>query len=75
MKIAIVNNQDPFVRGGAEILAEGLRDKLLHAGHDAELIRLPFRWHPPQRVAEHMLAARLVELGNADRVVALKFPA
>src|SRR5207249_3165173 len=27
------------------------------------------------RIPEHMLAARLLKLGNTDRVVALKFPA
>jgi glycosyltransferase involved in cell wall biosynthesis len=30
---------------------------------------------PPHRILEHMLAARLVRIANADRVVALKFPA
>jgi glycosyltransferase involved in cell wall biosynthesis len=75
MKVAVVNNQNPFVRGGAELLAEGLRDKLVEFGHDAELIRIPFRWSPPQRIVEHMLASRLIHLGNADRVIALKFPA
>ena len=75
MRIAIVNNQTPFVRGGAEQLADWLRDKLELHGHDAEVVRLPFQWQPAERVVDHMLAARLVRLPNVDRVVALKFPA
>jgi glycosyltransferase involved in cell wall biosynthesis len=75
MKVAIVNNQAPFVRGGAELLAEWLHDKLEEYGHQAEIVRIPFQWNPPERIIDHMLAARLVSLANVDRVVALKFPA
>jgi glycosyltransferase involved in cell wall biosynthesis len=75
MKVAIVNNQAPFTRGGAELLAEWLREKLEEFGHQAELVRIPFRWTPPHKVIDHMLAARLIRLANVDRVVALKFPA
>lgn len=75
MKVAVVNNQAPFVRGGAELLAEWLHDKLQEYGHEAEIVRIPFRWNPPERIVDHMLAARLVRLAGVDRVVALKFPA
>jgi glycosyltransferase involved in cell wall biosynthesis len=75
MRIAIVNNQAPFVRGGAELLAEWLHDKLEQYGHQAEIMRIPFQWSPPEQIINHMLAARLVRLANVDRVVALKFPA
>jgi glycosyltransferase involved in cell wall biosynthesis len=75
MKIAIVNNQAPFVRGGAELLAEWLHDKLEQYGHEAEIVRIPFQWNPPERIVDHMLAARLLRLVNVDRVIALKFPA
>jgi glycosyltransferase involved in cell wall biosynthesis len=75
MKIAIVNNQAPFVRGGAELLAEWLADKLQEHGHEAQIVRLPFAWSPSRRVIDHMLATRLVRLPNVERVVALKFPA
>jgi glycosyltransferase involved in cell wall biosynthesis len=75
MKIAIVNNQAPFVRGGAELLAEWLHDKLEEHGHQAEIVRIPFQWNPPERIVDHMLASRLVRVANVDRVVALKFPA
>jgi glycosyltransferase involved in cell wall biosynthesis len=75
MKVAIVNNQAPFVRGGAELLAEWLHQKLEEYGHQAEIVRIPFQWNPPERIIDHMLAARLVRLANVDRVVAFKFPA
>jgi glycosyltransferase involved in cell wall biosynthesis len=75
MRVAIVNNQAPFVRGGAELLAEWLQQKLEEYGHRAEIVRIPFQWNPPERIIDHMLAARLVRLTNVDRVVAFKFPA
>jgi glycosyltransferase involved in cell wall biosynthesis len=75
MRVAIVNNQAPFVRGGAELLAEWLHQKLEEYGHEAEIVRIPFQWNPPERIIDHMLAARLVRLANIDRVVAFKFPA
>jgi glycosyltransferase involved in cell wall biosynthesis len=75
VKVAIVNNQAPFVRGGAELLAEWLQEKLEQYGHQAEIVRLPFQWTPAEKIVDHMLAARLVRLANVERVVALKFPA
>jgi glycosyltransferase involved in cell wall biosynthesis len=75
MKVAIVNNQAPFVRGGAELLAEWLHDKLEQYGHQAEIVRIPFQWNPPERIIDHMLSARLIRLANVDRVIAFKFPA
>jgi glycosyltransferase involved in cell wall biosynthesis len=75
LKVAVVNNQAPFLRGGAELLVEWLVEALEARGHQAEAVRLPFSWNPPSRVLDSMLAARLVRLPNVDRVVALKFPA
>jgi len=75
MKVTIVTTQVPFVYGGAEFLADSLLRKLREHGHSCELVKLPFRWQPPQKILEHMLAARLVRLRTADRIVALKFPA
>ena len=42
MKVAVVNNQAPFIRGGAELLADWLVAALKERGHQAELIRIPF---------------------------------
>ncbi len=75
MKLAVINNCVPFVTGGAEHLAEGLTQKLREYGHEAVLIRIPFRWEPAEKIVESMLACRLLRVPNVDRVVALKFPA
>jgi glycosyltransferase involved in cell wall biosynthesis len=80
MRVIIATVQVPFVRGGAEVLAEGLRDALRAAGHQADLAALPFKWYPPERILDHMLACRLLDLTECsgvgvDRVIGLKFPA
>ena len=77
MKIAVVSNQAPFVYGGAEYLAEMLATRLRGRGHLVDIVRLPFKWYPPQTVLEHMLAVRLMNVaaGGLDLVIALKFPA
>ncbi len=80
MRILIATVQVPFIRGGAEIHAEGLRDALQAAGHAAEIIAIPFKWYPPERILDHMLACRLLDVTEAagtpvDLVIGLKFPA
>lgn len=75
MRIAVLNNCVPFLRGGAEHLADALTAKLQEYGHEAVLIRVPFRWDPPEKIIEHMLACRLLRLPNVDRAIAIKFPA
>jgi glycosyltransferase involved in cell wall biosynthesis len=77
VKIAIVTVQAPFVRGGAEYLADSLESRLRGRGHAVDVVKVPFKWYPPQAVADHMLACRLlrVEAGDPDLVIALKFPA
>lgn len=80
MRVLIATVQVPFVRGGAETHAEGLRDALRAEGHEAEIIAIPFKWYPPERILEHILACRLLDLTESagvpvDRVIGLKFPA
>lgn len=75
MKILVANNCVPFVHGGAEHLAEALTNKLIEFGHEAMLFRVPFRWDPPEKILESILASRLLRLPNVDRVIAFKFPA
>lgn len=75
MKVLIVNNMAPFVWGGAEELAVNLKKQLLIAGHEADLLRIPFQWEPATIIPSQMLMVRAFELFNADRVIALKFPA
>lgn len=56
-------------------MAEHLKVNLEIAGHQAELLRIPFQWEPATRIPSQMLLARALELSNADHVIALKFPA
>lgn len=80
MRIVIATVKVPFVRGGAEILAEGLQEALRADGHEAEIVALPFKWYPPESILDHMLACRLLDLTNSsgtpiDLLIGLKFPA
>lgn len=75
MKILVVNNMVPGMRGGAEELADQLVAHLRLAGHQSELLRIPFSWEPPERLVEEMLMCRGMQVNNVDRVIAMKFPA
>lgn len=80
MRIAVCNAHTPFAQGGAEILADSLVANLRQRGHEAELVRIPFRWYPKDEIVKGYLAWRLMNLEEAegvaiDRVIALKFPA
>ena len=75
MKVLVVNNMAPFVHGGAEELAAHLKSQLRTAGHQADVLRIPFQWEPAGRIPSQMLMARALEIRNVDRVIALKFPA
>ena len=80
MRVVIATAQVPFVRGGAEMHAAGLQAALAEAGHDVDLVRVPFKWYPPERILDHILAARLLDLTEScgtriDLVIGLKFPA
>lgn len=75
MKVLVVNNMAPFVWGGAEELAVHLQRNLIKAGHESEILRIPFQWEPASKIPSQMLLTRGLEIFNADRVIALKFPA
>jgi len=80
MRICIVTTMVPFVRGGAEVHAEQLQTALRKAGHEVELIFIPFKWYPAEKIVDHIMAVRLLDLSESsgvkvDKVIALKFPA
>jgi glycosyltransferase involved in cell wall biosynthesis len=80
MRILIATTQVPFVSGGAEAHAEGLRAALCAAGHAAEIIRIPFKGYPAERIPEQLLACRLLDVSESsgtpiDLLLGLKFPA
>jgi glycosyltransferase involved in cell wall biosynthesis len=78
-RILICATQVPFVRGGAELLVEGLRDALRDHGHSVDVISLPFAWQPHELIGQSALAWRLLDLTNVndvpvDQVICTKFP-
>lgn len=80
MNILIATAQVPFVFGGAEVHAEQLCHALRVAGHQAEIVSIPFKWYPPERILDNILACRLLDITEScgvpvDRVIGLKFPA
>ncbi len=64
-----------FIHGGAEELRDHLVTNLRLRGIEAEAMSIPFTWDPAERLIEEMWIARTLEVSNADRVIALKFPA
>jgi len=79
VNIVIATTQVPYVRGGAEMLTDGLAVALEHAGHRVATVALPFRWYPPAMIPQHAVAWRLLDLTEAngvriDRVICTKFP-
>jgi glycosyltransferase involved in cell wall biosynthesis len=79
VKIAVCRPQVPFARGGAEIFTDDLVAELRARGHDADLVTVPFKWYPGERVLTQALLWRLLDLEEADGrrielVIATKFP-
>ncbi len=79
MRIAITTVQVPFIRGGAESLAEELVRVLRQAGHEAEIVSVPFKWYPADCLVDMMAIWRSIDLTSSngvsiDRIITLKFP-
>ncbi|SFM05939.1 glycosyltransferase family 4 protein [Nitrosomonas communis] len=78
MRIAITTTQVPFIKGGAEIMVEGLEKALIKHGHETEIISIPFRFNRNEVwKAMEMWDAQsfeTFECGRIDRVICLKFP-
>lgn len=79
MNILVLHTQVPFVRGGAEVLVEGLIAALRERGHLADVVSLPLAWNPPEGLLTTALAWRLLDLRrfndrNVDVVVCTKYP-
>jgi len=80
MRVVVAAPQVPFVRGGAELMAEDLVAALRARGHEADLVTMPFKWYPGARVLDQAFLWRLADLTESDgrpidRVIATKFPA
>ncbi len=78
-RILVCNAQVPFASGGAERHAGGLVRELKAAGHEAELVQLPFKWYPRPEILTSAMAWRLLDVTEADGkrvdlVIPMKFP-
>ena len=79
MRIAVCAPQVPFTRGGAEIFADDLVGELRAREHEVDLVTVPYKWYPGERVISQAFLWRLVDLEEADGrridlVIATKFP-
>lgn len=79
MRIAVCRPQVPFAHGGVEIFTDTLVAELRARGHEADVVSVPFKWYPRERVLTQAFLWRLLDLeevdGRAvDLVVATKFP-
>src|SRR5919202_1454446 len=79
MRIAVCVPQVPFERGGAEIFADDLVAELRAREHDVDLVTVPYKWYPGERVLSQAFLWRLLDLEEAngrpiDVVIATKFP-
>ncbi len=79
MKIVVANTQGAFLKGGAEIHADGLVRALQEAGHQTALVTMPFRYEPPLDALRTMAMwanedFSRMDGGAPDLVIPLKFP-
>jgi glycosyltransferase involved in cell wall biosynthesis len=77
--VVVCEARVPFVRGGAELLVDGLIRELQRHGHRAERVSVPFKWYPKEELLSQAAAWRLIDLSEAngdpiDTVIATKFP-
>lgn len=80
VRVLIADVQVPFISGGAEALAAGLADACRRAGHETELVTMPFRFFPDGEVIRAMQswdAENFDDLNGYTPEVAicLRFPA
>ena len=78
-RVLVCTAQVPFASGGAERHAEGLVREIVASGHEAEQVRLPFKWYPRAEILTSALAWRLLDLSEVDGkrvdlVIPMKFP-
>ncbi len=79
LRVAVCLPQVPFEHGGAEIHAETLVAQLRQRGHQADLVTVPYQWHPNRALLENALCWRLLDFTTSngqpiDLLVGTKFP-
>lgn len=79
MRVLVAANIAPFLHGGADHLIHGVTGALQRAGHQVELIRLPFAFHPEASIERLMEFCEQLDLSapngqHSDRLISLQFP-
>jgi glycosyltransferase involved in cell wall biosynthesis len=79
VRIAVCRPQVPFARGGAEIATDNLATELRARDHEVELVTVPYKWYPGERVLSQAFLWRLLDIEEADGrpielVIGTKFP-
>lgn len=75
MRIALFNTMTPFVRGGAEILVDDLRNQLVSRGHSVTLFRVPFPNDLRISLISLACSVKQLDFNSYDLVISFKFPA
>lgn len=80
-RVLVLHAQVPFVRGGAEMLVDGLVDAINTRmdGVRAEMVALPFKWYPEEQILSDVMAWRMLDLSESngqkvDLIIGTKFP-
>lgn len=78
-KVAILHAKVPYLRGGAELMVEGLTAQLEKRGFDTDLISMPFKWYPNDVLLDSHLMWRMTDLTESngekiDLLISLKAP-
>ncbi len=78
-RILVAAPQAPYLRGGAELHAELTVQALVAAGHQADLVTLPYTWTGDMSSLEQAMAWRLANFeqtapGDVDLLIATKYP-
>lgn len=79
MNVLVLHSQVPFVRGGAEVLVDGLVKAIADRGHLVDTVSLPLSWNPPEKLLTTALSWRLLDVSSfngrdVDIVICTKYP-
>jgi len=80
MRILIPSIQVPFINGGSTLMTKGLQKALIKAGHEVEIVTIPFKFSPNSYVSDLIDIWKEQDFNNfngykIDMVIALQFPA
>lgn len=74
MKVVIATTIVPFTEGGAIFIVDWLDEMLRRAGHQVEVLKIPFHSSYPEML-DQMLALRLLDVAACgDRLIAIRTP-